>query len=250
MEKKYHYLILFFMVFSFPRNAVSAISLEFDSQGNLLSSDSGRIADFSTTKTSNFAVPEGVELRKDIAYEFYPVFGKTFSEIVRSVEENGPVDKTTNSRMKTRLDWSLGLSFQIDYSYGVDEDENKVHAAVDILDIGFNYHIKITLPTLLDDTPLNPIEKKLWRNYLQRLLENEYERAAIIRGDNFTKTAIESIKEVNYFIFDYRGDSAVERTVISSLREDATKIVREMIKKINDRLNDHDKTAGKGSRLF
>jgi len=247
MGKNICCLFLFLLAFFPATGSVSAASVEFDSRGNLMSSDAGS-SEFITRRASKFTVPEGVRLQKDIIYEYYPVFGKTFSEIVRSVEENGPLSRTGNTRSKTKLEWGLGLSYQFDYSYGVDEDENKVHAAVDILDTDINYRIKITLPTLLDDTPLNPIEKKLWAAYLQLLLENEHERAGIIRDINLRNKALEAIKEISYFIFDYKGDAAVENTINASLKDDAVKIGRELIKKINERLNDYDRKTEKGGK--
>ncbi len=53
--------------------------------------------------------------------------------------------------------------------------------SVEIYDISITYNIKITLPTLIDDTALNPAEKNLWKNYYHRLVEYEHDHARIIR---------------------------------------------------------------------
>jgi hypothetical protein len=244
MYERYHYLLLILILLVFPCSAYSTISQDFDSEGAPVSSRPQRAATDITGKTSRYSVPEGVELHKDITYEFYPVFGKTFSEIIKSSEENGPHNKAANRRFASMLKWGLGWSYQFDYSYGIDEEEGKVHAAMDILDINVTYHITITLPTLIDDTPLNPIERNLWKIYLQRLLEHEHARAGIIQDSNSKNAVLNSIREINYLIFDYQNGSDIENTVGLFIREETSKIGREWIRKINVQLQEYERNNG------
>ena len=80
------YTILLSMVFVFLYCSISypEISQNFDSNGNPISSVSkSSVENRSRRRINRHSVPEGIELQNDIRYEFYPVFGKTFSEIVR-----------------------------------------------------------------------------------------------------------------------------------------------------------------------
>ena len=164
---KLRYTIPLSMVFVFLYYSISypEISQNFDSNGNSISSDK-KSSEYSLSgRIQRHSVPEGIELQNDIRYEFYPVFGKTFSEIVRSAEENSPVNLKNKNRLPSRSDWTLGWNYKLAYSYGIDEEERTAHTAVEIYDVNINYHITILLPTLIDDTALNPAEKTLWKNY-------------------------------------------------------------------------------------
>ena len=149
----------------------SRISQYFDSEGNPLSTKNRNRAESLADGSQRYSVPEGVALQKDIRYEFYPVFGKTFSEIVQSAEENMPVNPRTKKRSSSRFDWTVGWTYKVDYSEEMDEEDETVRVSAELYDINISYNIKITLPTLIDDTVLNPAEKKLWKNYYLRLVK-------------------------------------------------------------------------------
>jgi hypothetical protein len=111
------------------------ISEFFDSEGSPSSSPRKTPGGEPSRGTSGYAVPGGVELRKDITYEYYPVFGRSFSEIIRSSEGNGPLIKRRNARFTTKTDWSIGISYHYLYKYEIDEELRTVHATIDISDV-------------------------------------------------------------------------------------------------------------------
>src|SRR5512134_3501042 len=157
MRQRCVILLSVFFILSFSGSAYPEVTtLHFDSGGNLTSSalQKSLFTPSPSAGASRYSIPEGVELLKDASYEYYPVFGRTFSDIVRSSEENGPFDKDRKRRFPSKYEWGLGLSYQFEYEHEIDEETQKVHAAIDLRDVTITYPITITLPTYIDDTDL------------------------------------------------------------------------------------------------
>ncbi len=237
-------LLSIFVVLLISVPVHAEISLFFDQNGNIISSPSKKSSEVAT----RHLVPEGVELPKGVNYEFYPVFGKTFSEIVRSAEENGPFDRSLKRRFTSRHEWAIGWSFQYEDSYEIDEEENTVRASVEIFDVEVRDIISMTLPTLIDDTALNQAEKNLWKNYFLRLLEYENGFLRIIRDPDSRNELIKSLKDINYFVFDYSSVPEAEKTVETSIREEDMKIGRAWVKQIRARCDDYERATEHGSK--
>ncbi|MBI5641807.1 MAG: DUF922 domain-containing protein [Nitrospirae bacterium] len=217
--------------------AFSAISQYFDSEGNPVSNAARARA----SKSLRYSAPQGIRLMKDVTYEYYPVSGKTFSEIVSSVEENGPLNRKINRRELSSFKWSVGWSYRFDYASEVDEETNTVHVAMEFPDISITYYVTITLPALIDDTALNPIEKELWKSYFQRLLEHEHEHARIVRDALSRQDLTDSFREVNYFILENRPDMDVDKILTSLIMEETSRIGRQWIRDMRNRLEDFDR---------
>jgi predicted secreted Zn-dependent protease len=249
MRTSYHLLLAGLIIVLTAGSAQSlTISAFFDSIGNPLSS-SRRTADRDVShRTASYAVPEGVELRKDITYEYYPVFGRSFSESVKSAAENGPFDKSRNERFTSKTDWSLGISYHYDYTYEIDEGSRTVHATIDISDVAIRYDVTITLPALLDDSSFTPVEKRLWGNYFRRLLEREHGRVAIIEDADTRKEMESDIEDIKGVSFDYTDESDIERSVEIYMKEETRDIGSKGIKKIREQLVRYDREKGRDIR--
>ncbi len=219
----------------------------FDSGGNPTVFPLSGSGSASSRAISRYAVPEGIELRKDITYEYYPVFGRSYSSIVNSAADNGPFIKGRNVRSPARTDWGLGISYQYDYTYDVDEELRTVRAVIDISDVSVKYNITITLPALLDDSALNPVEKRLWKNYFRRLLEREDGKAAIIRDENTRKEIEDAVKDIKGLSFDYIDEDEVEHSVKVFLGDETDKIGREWVKKIGEKLDEYNREPSGGN---
>jgi hypothetical protein len=220
------------------------ISEFFDSDGRPSSSPRLPSVGEHSRRTSGYAVPGGIELRKDITYEYYPVFGRSFSEIVRSAEENGPFVKRRNTRSTSKTDWGLGISYHYDYTYEIDEELGTVRATIDVSDVSIKYDVAITLPALLDDTSLNAVERKLWRNYFQRLLEREHGRVAVIEDAETRKKMEDGIGDIKGVSFDYTGENDIERSIEVYLKQETQDIAGEGIKKIREKLSEYNRNTG------
>ncbi|MDH4232151.1 MAG: DUF922 domain-containing Zn-dependent protease [Nitrospirota bacterium] len=225
------------------------ISQHFDSEGNPLSAGRWGTENSLPCGIQRYSVPEGIELQKDIRYEFYPVFGKTFSEIVRSAEENSPVDLKDKKRLPSRSEWTIGWEYKLAYSYGIDEEEKTVHALAEIYDINITFYIKITLPTLIDDTVLNPAEKTLWKNYYLRLVEYEHDHAKILRDSEAQKELIGKFKDLGYVIFDYSDDIDIQKTVETFVQRETEKTGSNWVKELKKRSDEYEKVTEYGFAL-
>lgn len=236
------------IVILFAGSAYPEIIQIFNQEGAMISTGKGKSASDRASGIARYSIPDGIELHKDVSYEFYPVFGKTFSEIVKSSEENGPFNKKEKMRFPTKHDWNTGWSYQFALSYDIDEEENKAHVSLELYDIDFMDEITITLPTLTDDTALNPVEKNMWKNYLLRLLEHEHDHVRIIRNPDSRNEALNSLKEINYLIFDYKEDMDIEKIVGRFLMEETEGIGREWVKKIKARDDEYSKITEHGRK--
>ncbi|RPI35313.1 MAG: DUF922 domain-containing protein [Nitrospiraceae bacterium] len=248
---KLRYFISFFLAgFLLYGNASCAeISQYFDSEGNSLPAGSRSGEPGPSHGIQRYSVPEGVDLQKDIRYEFYPVFGKTFSEIVRSAEENSPVNLKNRKRLPSRSGWTLGWNYKLAYSHGIDEEEGTAHALVELYDITITYRITILLPTLIDDTALNPAEKTLWKNYYLRLVEYEHDHAKIIRDSDAQKELLKKFNDLDYVIFDYSEDTDIEKTVETFVQKETEKTGSEWIKNLKKRIDEYEKETEYGFAL-
>lgn len=211
------------------------VSQHFDQSGRLVPAEQKRPAAPLRQRMTKYSVPEGIELRSDIRYEFYPVFGKTFAEIIRSTEENSPRNKKTRKRQPSTYDWDIGWTYNFSYSLEPDEDSEKVHCDIMLIDPVLSYDITVTLPALTDDSALNPMEKDLWKNYVATLLEQAHNRIKIIKDD--TRDAIlRQFNEIAYLSLTNEetenADSIVERFVRTTTEKIGSTVIRQIQQKL------------------
>ncbi len=248
MKLRYTIPLSLVFVFLYCSISHSEISQNFDSNGNSISSTRKIRENRLSSRINRHSVPEGIELQNDIQYEFYPVFGKTFSDIVRSAEENSP-DLKSKKRLPTRFEWSIGWSYKIDQATEIDEDDNIVHADVMVYDVRLTYNIKITLPTLIDDTVLNPSEKTLWKNYYRSLVEYEHDHARIIRDIDAKAELLKKFRDLDYLNFDYSSEIDIQNTVETFIRKETETIGSAWVKDLRKRIDAYDKATEYGLAL-
>ncbi len=248
---KLRYTIPLSMVFVFLYYSISypEISQNFDSNGNSISSDKKSSEDSLSGRIQRHSVPEGIELQNDIRYEFYPVFGKTFSEIVRSAEENSPVDIKSKKRLPSRFEWSVGWSYKIDYSTELDEEDNSIDTDIELDNVRIKYNIKITLPTLIDDTVLNPSEKTLWKNYYRNLVQYEHDHASIIRDNDAKAELLKKFRELDYMNFDASIDIDIQKAVETFIKKETGSIGSAWVKDLKKRIDAYDRATEYGLAL-
>jgi hypothetical protein len=223
-------LVLSVLLFFFTVTNAYAFTMTryFDSHGNPTVPPRAQNGERSFRGVSRYAVPDGIELPEGLSYDYYPVFG-------------GPLIEGRDVRSPSGTRWSLGISYQYNYTYEVDEELRTVRATIDISDVSVKYDITITLPALLDDSSLNVVEKRLWKNYFRRLLEREKGKAEIIRDEDTRKEIEGAVGEIKGLSFDYTDDDAIEHSVKVFLGEETDKIGREWVKKIGEKLDAYDR---------
>jgi len=249
---KFRYTILLSVVFVFLCYGLSypEIYQNFDGNGNpVAAARISRKKNSLSVRISRHSVPEGIELQNDIQYEFYPVFGKTFSGIVRSAEENSPADLKSKKRLPTKFEWSVGWSYKIDQSSELDEEDNSVHVDLMLYNVHITYHIKITLPTLIDDTVLNPAEKILWKNYYRGLVQYEHDHARIIRDNDEKAELLRQFRELNSMVLDNSSEDDIPKTVETYIKEETASIGSAWVKDLKKRIEAYDKATEYGLAL-
>jgi len=238
-------LLSFFMLFLLSGNSRGEVTQHFDAAGNLVPEAKKR-APSAAHNTQKYSVVQKLGLRPDVRYEFYPVFGKTYAEIVKSAEENGPFNKDARTRQTSAFSWSMGWTYQFSYTTEYDEDNDKLHCDISIHDVTLSYDITITLPVLTDNSFLNDIEKDLWENYISRLLESEHGRVKIVKDDP-QEGLLRRMGEISYLMLDAdeenRADTLIERYV----REETAQIGKETARQIRQKLDQHSKRSEEGT---
>jgi hypothetical protein len=249
MRPQHIFLVSVFFAFILSTDAYPEISQYFDREGNSISAQIRTTEESLSAGIQRYTIPEGVVLRKDIRYEFYPVFGSTFSEIVRSAEENSPANGKNKPRLPSISDWSFGWSYKIDYADEFDEDNNVFRVSAEIYDLSITYDITITLPTLIDDTAFNPAEKDLWKTYYLRLLAYEHDHAKIIRDKDAQEELRKSFNKLDDIFFILSPDIDIDHFLESFIRKETEKIGREWIKKLKKRSDEYARATEYGLAL-
>ena len=239
--------LLLLSILAQPSYAAISQSFYFDQEGNPLSGGPAAVQS-DTSLASRYSVPTGVVLRRGIVYEYYPVNGKSFSEIVTSVQENGPYIAGAKRRLPTRMKWRFGISYEYDFTSAMDEEDTAVHVSLEVKDIKVTYGITVTLPSLIDNTSLNPTERNLWKNLFLQFLEHEYDHVDIIEDSATADEAKKSLAEINYLIFDYSNGLDIDNTIGTFLKDETAKAAREMSRNIRERLNEYDRLTDFGNK--
>lgn len=189
-------------------------------------------------------LPENLGGRTDIVFRSYPVFGKTFVDMVKSIEENGPQDRRLGRRTATRLDWKLGFSYIIEYDYEFVEDDQTVTVFLQLSDIMFRNEYAITTPSPVNDAALNPVERTLFRNYIARALAQEHERIMIIEDESVRTEMRKGFEEIRGASFSNAlSDADLEQAIERFVRDETKKIGTHAASMIQSRLADHDRSA-------
>jgi hypothetical protein len=233
------------MVLASAGMSQAEISQYFDRSGRLVTAEK-KPPIRQAQRMMKYSVPEGLELRPDVHYEFYPVFGKTFAEIVESTEENSPRNEKTKKRQPSAYDWSLGWTYDFSFSLEPDEEHEKVHCDLMIVAPILSYDITVTLPALTDDSALNPIEKDLWKNYIARLLERVHGRVKIIKDDT-RDSILRQFDEISYLPLGDEEAENAEKSVERFLRTETGKIGSNIIRQIQQKLEAYDSGAAQDS---
>ncbi|MBI5100783.1 MAG: hypothetical protein HZB33_02940 [Nitrospirae bacterium] len=227
-------------------SSYSAISIYADGRGNIVSAPPARSETKGLDKAPRYGVPEGTELLKNVEYEFYLVSGRTFSEVIKSIDENGPFNRDRSRRLPYRCDWVLGVTYQFSATYAIEEESAKVHVEFTIYDISTDDRIHIMLPALIDDTFLNPVEKNIWNQYLLRLVGQAHDTVKILRDPGSGRKVSDGIGEISYVIFDYKEGMDVEKAIESYLKQESEKLVSDWARESGRRVSEYEKTTAYG----
>jgi predicted secreted Zn-dependent protease len=237
--------LLFFLIPMLSDTSQAGVSQHFDKSGRLVP-DGKKAPAYRSKRARKYSVPEGVQLRPDVRYEFYPVFGKTFTEIVRSVGENGPFNRQTRKRQPSSYDWSMGWTYQISINTEFDDENEKIHCDILLHDISPAYDIRVTLPALTDDSALNPIEKELWKGYFQKIVAFEHGHVRVIK-DDMREMILKRMGEITYLMLDAESTEDPEHAAEQFVRAETARIGSDIVRQIQQNLAIYDSGPGPGA---
>lgn len=231
-------IVVIFMLLN-PGKADSEISQYFDHNGNAVTHSKKPSAE-RRTRIRRYSLPEGVKLQKDITYEFYPVFGKTFAEIISYINENGPVNRTDRRRYPSKSEWLIGWSYEFEHAYIVEEDAGRVHVSVELYDISTEHNISITLPSLVDTSQFNPIERNLWKEFFLQSLDYEHALSNILKDPAATSDLANRFSDITYYSLKYRKRDGMntEKEVRQLIERDTMRIGREWVAGLRKKISD------------
>jgi hypothetical protein len=217
--------------------ADSEISQYFDHHGKAVKYSKKPSAE-RRTRIRRYSLPEGVALQKDITYEFYPVFGKTFAEIVSFINENGPVSSRDNRRYPSKSEWFIRWSYEFEHSYVVEKDAGLVHISVELYNVSTDHDITITLPTLVDTSQFNPIERNLWKEFFVQSLDYEHALSNILKDPAATGDLANRFSDITYYSLKYWNGMNTEKEVRRLIRQDTMRIGRDWVAGLRKKMSD------------
>lgn len=200
--------------------------------------------------------PQDIRLnfRDDVSYNFYPVTGRSLSELVAATDSLGPFDAKEGRRYAAQTQWRYGLAYQLDFSY--QRQGNLVTAQVNVHDIDFRPEITILLPELSDTRLLSAHELKMWEHYVQRILVHEHDHVRLVQDPRFRQEIVDGIAGIRELTFsaadEGRQDEAVRRAADARITHVVHEHVR-TIKQLNeayDDVTDHGRKPEKRSAFF
>ena len=226
--------------------AESEISQYFDHHGKAVTHSKKPSAE-RRIRIRRYLLPEGVALQKDITYEFYPVFGKTFAEIISFVNENGPSSSKDNRRYPSKSEWFIGWSYEFEHTYIVEKDAGLVHISVELYNVSTDHDITITLPTLVDTSQFNPIERNLWKEFFVQSLDYEHALSNILKDPAAASDLANRFSDITYFSLKYREGMDTEKEVRRLIIRDTMQIGRDWVAGLRKKMSDvkRDPEAGK-----
>ncbi|GAB4486749.1 MAG: hypothetical protein OHK006_15020 [Thermodesulfovibrionales bacterium] len=222
-----------------PATASETITLTFDRSGERLPG----VPSAFLARSEPFATPEGVRQRSDVRYDSYSVFGRSFGEIMKSVDENGVRSAGRQKRTPSAFDWVTGLSFTYDYTYEIAEDDDMAVVALEVIELKRQDRFRITLPHLVNDTALNPIELSLFQDFSAKLLEQEHRRMEVVRDEEIWNALRDGILRLQVFKVTLVEGMDIERTIESIITQEAVRLGRERARRVQERMKDFEQKA-------
>ena len=228
----------------------------FDEEGTLIVTDNlfGTKKSVPLTPSDNTYRDIKLSYRDDVSYDFYPVTGKDFPELISSTNLNGPLDPVDRKKYAGQTKWKTGWSYTFNSSYTI--DDTYLYADVDILDIEFMSGISVLLPVLQERTALSNHDLILWDHFVQRLLEHEHDHVKIVKDTGYKDEAIKKISAIKQLTVVYDPGVDPETLIKDAVESETLRIGHDLImtiKKQNeeyDRLTDHGLKAEMRNTFF
>ena len=181
--------------------------------------------------------------REDVAYDYYPVTGKNFQELISSTNLNGPFDAAEGKKYAGQTKWNLGWSYKFSSSYTL--EDGYIDVSLNIYDVEFLSDITVLIPQAQDTSNLSHTDMMLWEGFSQRLLDHEHDHVRIVRDPLYRNDATAKISSIKQLTVAYDPRADLDRLIKDAVEAETARIGHDLImviKKQNeeyDRITDH-----------
>ncbi|MBI5639589.1 MAG: DUF922 domain-containing protein [Nitrospirae bacterium] len=232
-------LIVFIASFMLSSPAFATVFQYFDEEGTLIVTDNPFGIKKSRTSDSRQPVNQG-----GIIYEYYPVSGNTFAEIMSSTNVRGPLDVKDNRRYAGQTRWNMGWTYRLESSYRI-EDGNII-AALNVSDVEIRPDIRILLPALSEDAAPALHDRRLWEGFFQGLLEHEHDHVRLIKDPLPVGSALQKISGIRSLVIPYDPAYAPDEVIKNAVEAETARIGHDLLKEIKKRNDEYDRLTEHG----
>lgn len=187
-----------------------------------------------------------LNLLGEVDYDYYPVFGRSFGEVINSVQANGPYDTGDARRYAGQTKWTTGWSYSFDSSYT--RDGGNLRAAVTIRDIRFRSDIAVLLPMLSPDSELGYHDLQQWQEFMARLLEHEHDHVRIVRDPFPRDEAVNKVLAIREILVRAEPGVDPDSLVRQAVETGTARIGHELVRMVKAKNDEYDRLTEHGLR--
>ena len=99
---------------------------------------------------------------------------------------------------------------------------------------------------LSENAVLNDRDSERWENFLQELIEHEYDHVHIVKKHLHDDVVIDELYDIRELTLNYDPRFDVESAIEATVKSETTKIGHKLIKKINQENNEYDRITQHG----
>ena len=226
--------------------AYAVVYQYFDEEGTLIVTDNPHRSGYSRGPSRASAATVRSEAHDCITYEYYAVWGRTFSELAAATAQRGPFDYSEGKAYPAQTRWNAGWTYKFTSSHR--PDGKYLRASVQIHDIALTSNISVVLPSLGDGIVLKGEERSQWDDFIAVLREHEADHVAIIRDSAFQDEAIRRMEAISEVVVANDPSMDPRDLIQRAVEEETARVGHEVIRKIKARNDDYDRVTQHGVR--
>ncbi|MBA4372852.1 MAG: hypothetical protein C0402_08295 [Thermodesulfovibrio sp.] len=185
-----------------------------------------------------------LSLLDDVQYDYYPVFGRSFGEVLSSVQANGPYDSGDNRRYAGQTRWATGWSYAFGSTYTREGDNFR--AVVTISDIQYRSDIAVLLPMLSPDAELGYHDLQQWQGFMTKLVEHEHDHVRIVREPFPRGEAVKKVLAIREVLVPAEPGIAPDSLVQQAVETATARIGHEFVRTVKAKNDEYDRLTEHG----
>lgn len=185
-----------------------------------------------------------LRLLDDVQYDYYPVFGRSFGEVINSIQANGPYDTGDNRRYAGQTRWATGWSYAFGSTYTKERDVYR--AVVTVSDIQYRSDIVVLLPMLSPDAELGHHDLQQWQGFMTKLVEHEHDHVKIVREPLPREEAIKKVLALRELLVPAEPGVAPDSLIQQAVENATARIGHEMLRTVKAKNDEYDRLTEHG----